>query len=55
MAAKLIPLEIDKNIKLPRVLQGLETINYNAAIRMKWLGKRLWQAVHGSEPSDLDI
>ncbi|KAK7474880.1 hypothetical protein BaRGS_00033882 [Batillaria attramentaria] len=44
---KLIPLVIDKNVKLPRVLEGLVCINYNAALRENWLGRRLWEAVHG--------
>lgn len=50
MSFKLIPLEIDKEVKLPRVLEGLTTINYNAAVRERWLGRRLWEAVHGTQP-----
>lgn len=50
---KLIPLVIDKGVQLPRVLEGLVCINYNAALRENWLGKRLWDAVHGgSDGSD---
>ncbi|XP_076455901.1 myeloid differentiation primary response protein MyD88-like [Babylonia areolata] len=45
---KLIPLVIDKNVTVPRVLEGLCSINYNAAIREKWLGKRLWEAIRGA-------
>ncbi|KAL8559295.1 hypothetical protein ACOMHN_059986 [Nucella lapillus] len=47
---KLIPLVIDKNVAVPRVLEGLCSINYNAALREKWLGKRLWDAIHGPLP-----
>nr|KAG5690484.1 hypothetical protein BaRGS_033324 [Batillaria attramentaria] len=46
---KLIPLVIDKNVKLPRVLEGLVCINYNAALRENWLGRRLWEAVHEAQ------
>ncbi|XP_070174950.1 myeloid differentiation primary response protein MyD88-like [Littorina saxatilis] len=47
--ARLIPLEIDKNVRLPHVLEGLCKIHYNAAVRENWLGERLWLAIKGGQ------
>ena len=51
MSSKLVPLVIDKNVALPRVLEGLSCIHYNVAMRERWLADRLWEAVHGAHHS----
>ncbi|XP_025081528.1 myeloid differentiation primary response protein MyD88-like [Pomacea canaliculata] len=43
---KLIPLIIDRDVQIPRVLEGLSGIYYNQALRENWLWKKLWEAVH---------